>query len=378
MKDLSSIKLETGTYDEVTLVDLICTDAQKKTYYKRNKFAGGKQRSSFLDTLSRCCEYEYDVESKTYNIQFVYEYPKMLQEAKIHKGIYQYIAPLILFNVLYGEDRDGRRSVITSLNLAQTVNLINSNYGVVKSYQDKAQEIFELPYSVLMEFFNKAEDSMDNYIRRCVKYLAYMNCVIYNEVHMIGIIPKTAKINNGEVIIREPEIRTATEDEMKLYARLVDKATKESKIYSEKEKWYGAKSNLYLKKLNRLLKKHGIAFVCKAFELYRVNGDRCKEILSTFNDMTINERRVEVGKVMKMIMDDNAEERYRKNADKYGPDYIEQFKKLSDITMPYDAESIFTLLCDNEDRDEDFQDRMQSRYGFTIKYKKLKEMPNEK
>ena len=33
---------------------------------------------------------------------------------------------------------------------------------------------------------NKADNRIDDYIRRCIKYLSAMNCVIYNETHMIG------------------------------------------------------------------------------------------------------------------------------------------------------------------------------------------------
>ena len=40
----------------------------------------------------------------------------------------------------------------------------------------------------------KADNRIDDYIRRCIKYLAAMNCVIYNETHMIGVMPTTAEI----------------------------------------------------------------------------------------------------------------------------------------------------------------------------------------
>lgn len=43
-----------------------------------------------------------------------------------------------------------------------------------------------------------------------------MNCVIYNETHMIGVMPTTAEIENGHIIVEQAEIRKATDDEMKL------------------------------------------------------------------------------------------------------------------------------------------------------------------
>ena len=58
----SMVRLKRGEYNEVTLVDKICTDAQKRSYHRKEKFASGKHRSMFLDTLSRYCDYEFDAE----------------------------------------------------------------------------------------------------------------------------------------------------------------------------------------------------------------------------------------------------------------------------------------------------------------------------
>jgi len=189
--------LKRGTYNESSLVDKVCSEAQRRSYHHKEKFASGKHQSMFLDTLARYCDYEYDPETKKYKVLEVYKYPKSLYDSKIHKGIYQYLAPLILYQVVYGKDskaKKDRMAVITSLDLAHITNLVNSNYNNMKYNQDAAHTDLDFDQNVLTEYFNKADNRIDDYIRRCIKYLSAMNCVIYNETHMIGIMPKTAEI----------------------------------------------------------------------------------------------------------------------------------------------------------------------------------------
>ena len=362
------VKLKRGTYNESSLVDKVCSEAQRRSYHHKEKFASGKHQSMFLDTLARYCDYEYDPETKKYKVLEVYKYPKSLYDSKIHKGIYQYLAPLILYQVVYGKDskaKKDRMAVITSLDLAHITNLVNSNYNNMKYNQDAAHTDLDFDQNVLTEYFNKADNRIDDYIRRCIKYLSAMNCVIYNETHMIGIMPKTAEINNGHVIIEPAQVRRATDEEMELYAKLVEQASKKAKITYDSEKWYGKKALRYTSELTRLMKEHGILFMCRAFELWRVDEQQCKNILRSFNDKTIDQRRQEIGVVLKAIMDTNAEKRLEKN-EALGSNYIEQFKRLSDITLLYNADDIMKLLPSAQSKD--YQKTMQERYGYEVEY----------
>lgn len=357
--------MKKGTFNEVTLVDKICSDAQRRSYHKKEKFVSGKYQSMFLDTLARYCDYEYDPTTKKYTVLEVYQQPKTLYDSKIHKGIYQYLAPLILYEVLYGDSHKDRQAVITSADLAQTVKLVNGNYNNLKFNQVAAHKDMDFNLNILAEYFNKADNRIDDYVRRCIGYLAAMNCVIYNETHMIGTMPKTADIENGHVIVAPGEIRKATDDEMTLYSKLVEKASRRAKITSDREKWYGKKSVCYNHELIRLLKENGILFVCRAFTLWRVDEEQCKKILRSFNDKTIDQRREEIGTVFKVIMDSNAEKRLEKNQG-LGSDYIEQFKRLSDITLLYEADDVLKLLPSIKGKN--YQNTLQERYGLEIEY----------
>jgi hypothetical protein len=358
-------KLKCIEYNESVLVDKVCTDAQRKAYRKKNKFVNSTYRKMFLDTLSRYCDYEYDAESKKYRITEVFDYPITLAESRIHKGIYQYLTPLILNEVLFGEESTNRKAVITSVDLARSVGMINENYNVAKFNQDAMQTDLDFSSAVLAEYFNKADNRMDEYIRRCIKYLKSMNCVIYNETHMISLLPQEVEIENGRIIIKPHTIRRATDDEMKLYASLVDQAAKQAKITSDNEKWYGKKALKYRNTLTALLREHNIEFVCRAFELWRVDTDRCKSIMRSFADKTIDQRRHEIGYLMQTVMDTNAENRLIKNPS-LGANYLEQFKKLSDIVMPPDAEDIRPKL--KSIKEQDLQEKLKNKYNYEIEY----------
>lgn len=346
-------------------MDKICSDAQRRSYHKKEKFASGKHQSMFLDALARYCDYEYDPAHKRYTVLDVYKIPKTLYDSKIHKGIYQYLAPLILYEVLYGDSHRDRQAVITSADLARTVKLINGNYNNLKFNQAAAHRDMDLNLNILSEYFNKADNRIDEYVRRCIGYLAAMNCVIYNETHMIGIMPKTAEIENGHIIVAPGEIRKATDEEMTLYSRLVEKASRRAKINSDSEKWYGKKSVRYNHELIRLLRENGILFVCRAFTLWRVDEEQCKNILQSFNDKPLDQRRQEIGAVFKLIMDSNAEKRLEKNQ-ALGENYIEQFKRLSDITLLYEADDVLKALPSI--RGKNYQNTLQEKYGYEVEY----------
>ena len=222
-----------------------------------------------------------------------------------------------------------------------------------------------LSKTVLSEYFNKADNRIDDYIRRCVKYLKSMNCVIYNEVHMIGMLPKTAPIENGHIIIEEGEVRVANKEEMELYSSLVEEASKRAKIKTDNEKWYGKKAAKYNTELSNLLKEHGIEFVCRAFELYKVDEKRCKSVLKSFADKTLEQRRKEAGYMLSAMMNTNAEIRLVKNPS-LGNDYLDQFKKLSDIVMIADAPNVLTMTPSVKN---DPQKRLRKKYDYEVEYR---------
>lgn len=73
----------------------------------------------------------------------------------------------------------------------------------------------------------------------------------------------------------------------------------------------------------------------------------------------MNQYRQEIGTLLKIIMDENAEERIKKRGslDEY---YLEHFKDLSDITLLYDAPDITPQLPSAKSYEEKIQEQANS------------------
>lgn len=353
---INNINLQARVYLEKSLVELICTAAQKREYNKRGKFPNSQKQKLFFSRLSRYCEYEHDPESRKYKITRVFESPITDAELKLHKGIYQYLAPLILAQVI--SDEKNRMSLITSYDLARDTYMVNRNYGYMKSRQNSVVTDIKIHKSTVLEFFTNTDSRIDDYVEQCIKYLATLNCIFFDQIHIIAVDEELSVKNEGKKIKVNQAVNRhkATQKELENYASIVDKASVIAGVVNASDRWYGKTGVLYKAALDSLLKAEGIKYVIKGFELYRINMDRCKYILQTFKDKTLEDCKQEIGTVFKYIVDSNAEKRSadKPRADK---DFIENFKNLSEITLLYDAEDIRPYMLSAKS----YQDLMQER-----------------
>lgn len=357
---IKNIVLNRGQYSESTLVDKVCTAAQQQSYHRKNKFANSKQRSMFLDRLSCYCEFECNSDTRKYKIKRVFKYPKTKAEIKVRQGIYQCLTPLILDKVL--NNCDGRWTIFSTFDLAENCCMFNRNYTMMKFNQKAVETDLKIPEFTTSEYFNKSDDRIDYYIRQCIKYLTEMNCVVFDEVHIIERYNEelVSDEENDDVLkLRTKEKHKATKEEMDLYTSLIEIASKKAGVRNNSDKWYGKTALRYQTELSRLFNKHKIKYVCRGFELWRVDTDRCKEILDSFKEKSMNQYRQEIGTLLKIIMDENAEERIKKrrSLDEY---YLEHFKDLSDITLLYDAPDIAPRLPSAKSYEEKIQEQANS------------------
>lgn len=357
------LKLKCIEYNEKTLVDKICTEKQKAAYCKKEKFPGGMSQKSFWSKLSDYCNYEYDPETRKYKVLNVFERPKTRAEKKVHGGIYQYIAPLMLDEFLSNKEN---KLVFVFLDLAKNIGVVNDNYNCVKFHQDAANNDLKFLNDILFDYFRKTDSCIDYYIQRSLMHLQSIGCIKYKDVHIIGFLPKEISLEGTSIIVEDDtRVEVATEKEMDLYLSIVEKASILADIENEREKWYGKKSMKYFSVLRHALREHGIEFVRKAFQVYQIDEDRCKEILASFADKTLAQRKREVGDALSAIVIKNAESRLAKNPD-LGNEYLDQFKRLSSIVLSADAENIATMMPSVED---DSQKKLKRRCGYKIEYR---------
>ena len=333
------MNLEKRMYQESELVRLICTPAQIQSYEQRGKFVGGKQRSMFLDKLATFCDFDYDSKRRSYTITELFDMPKTMAQARLHKGIYQYLAPLILNEMINHHD-ENHKARLTVFDLAKRIAMVNKNYDYIKYSMEQSGKELEIPYYEMYEYFNKTDLQIDEYLRRCIQYLRSENCVIANEVHVIQTFEKTSHIeNNVDVVLKEKEQHTATDAEMDLYARLVEEASKISGAHTNYEQWYGSNSGAFKRALKQLLDANGIDYVCRGFEMWYVDLDKCKKMLDEYSDIPLEQRVQMLGQVFKLMIDQNAEKRAAKKS-LIDNSYVEHFKTLSSLTVLSGAKDV--------------------------------------
>ena len=339
-EEVRKIDLKKQMYHEYELVKKLCTEAQIKSYEKNYKFSGGKQRSIFLDKLSAYCEYEHDRQNRTYTITELYDIPMTMAQARLHKGIYQFLAPLILNEMLNNHD-ENNKARMTIFDLARQVALINPNYDYVKFNMELSSDELDIPYLDINEFFKRADVKIDEYLRRCLKYLRSENCVLVNEVHVIQTFEEKVDISDGvAVITKVKDLHTASDDEMNLYSRLVEEASNISGAHTNQEQWYGKNAQKFKRVLEESLRNNGIDYVCRAFEMWYVDLNKCEKMLAEYTqEFSIEEHADMLGKVFKLMIDENAENRLGKKS-YFDTDYVEHFKTLSSLTILPDAEDL--------------------------------------
>jgi hypothetical protein len=352
-------KLKKGKISEEALVEKLCTNNQYLYYRNKNKFQGGIQKKTFLQKLSRLCDYEYNEDEKTFFIKEIYKYPKPIVLPKLKDGIYQHLAPLILNDIVNHHDKNNK-TIITSIGVAHEVEMINRNYDKVKYNIDTACYDLNLPFYTMAEYFDKADTAIRYYIKKCLQYLKDGNYIILHDIFIICTFINNKDLMNSDYSIkRKEDVHLASDEEMKVYSSCVGIASRYAGIEKDNEKYYGRKSKKFQDKLKDLLFAKNIKYVYQGFEMYYTDLERCKNLLNEFNDMPLDMRKNNLCEVFKYILNFNAKTRFDKGKI-FDEEYLKHFETLSDITILKDAEDILPKLSSYKTKEDKIQDEIDN------------------
>jgi hypothetical protein len=276
----------------------------------------------------------------------------------MHNGLYKYIAPLILLRLVEGHDENNKITFTTS-KWANQIHMVNKNYGSVKYYKNDIANKLDWDKDDVTDFFLKVDDMISSYFQMTLDYLNSTGSIIWREVNMVREeIPDKKLVGydeRGRPIyepILVPKDRIATEDDMTFYSKCLEMADNEAGVEEGKlnQRYFGEKAVEFTKSLSIALNENKIKYIYKAYEVYFVHLDWCKNILKGFNvDKDIN---IFISKFneefVEMIMK-NANNRYsdafinvlihydnsRKPREeyKYTEHYLDIFTDLCDMTI---------------------------------------------
>lgn len=336
--------LKNGIVSEKDLVNIFATTGQAQKYFSVNKFTGNN-KNILLKEVSRYCSI-VDLGNRQYEISEVKKYPIPKIYDKMNKSLYQYIVPLILNKLIDGHDKNNKIT-LTSNKWARQIQMINGNYNLIKFHKKDASDKLDFRISYIEDFYNKADDMINNYLEMSLKYLKQTGSIIWREVYMVhmeSVGDKIIEIDDSNNIYAEFNVdeHQATQEEMEFFSRCVEAADKIAGIDkssdTDRERYYGKKALRFTKALSSELNKRNIKYIYKTYEVYYIHLDRCKDMMRLFN----NENMIEnFNHEFEKLITDNATKRYKKGElSKYSEDYVNTFVDLCEITINSKTESM--------------------------------------
>lgn len=359
------IKFRRGLVSEDKLVSMLCTEKQYLDYCKKGRFTSGTTKNTFLTKISQYCEYEYDKENKMFQITNIFDCPKSSSLVKMQAGIYRYMAPIILHAMIYKCDKNNKITIPTS-GFARMIYMINENYNVVKYNQSETSTDLEMEINTISDFLQRTDGAISYYISQCLKYLQSDNYIISNRNHIICTISEEFTSSDSNITKRIVEdVHVASDEEMDMYRDCHDIASKRAKIKKLNECYFGKKSLLYQKVLKQEFKRKNIKYVCNGYDLYCVNKNRAKILLSEFEERSMEENALLLSMEFKNMLITNAEKRVSE-LDEEDLFYCPAFEKLSDITIIKGVEDIKPKLTSLKSAEEKLSE-MSDQYSVRIK-----------
>lgn len=340
---MNSLNIKTGIISESELVNLFGSEAQKKSYLEKGKFIG-TYKTALFKKLNKYCEIK-SVKKKNsnenlYKITQVYDYPLPANYDKMQKSIYKYIVPLILNSLINGHDKNNSIE-ITVGKWAREINMINHNYSLVKHNREDTSSETQIQLDTINEFYDKADHMINWYISNALDYLKSAGLIIWREVNQVTV----EESDNKSVIDCDGNISVnvnltthqASKEEMEYYAQCIAIADKEAGIENAGERYYSKKAKPFQNVLKRELYKRKIKYIYGAYEAYYINLDKCKSLLSHFEDISSDKLIDNFNKEFSDMIIKNAGERFEKNAMKYlynsKNEYQLSFESLCEITI---------------------------------------------
>lgn len=373
MNQRETIKI--GIISEHELVELYGSEAQKKSYFDNGRFIGS-YKTALFKKINKYCDIK-PIKRKNqienmYKIIKVYKYPLPSNYDKMQKSLYKYIVPLILNSLINGHDKNNSIE-ITVGKWAREINMINRNYNLIKYNREDSSKETQICIDTINEFYDKADHMINWYISNALEYLKNAGLIIWREVDQVTI----EESDNKSIIDCEGNIdvnvnlatHQATKEEMEYYANCISIADKEVGIENASERYYSKKAKRFQEILKRELYKRKIKYIYSAYEAYYIDLDKCKSLLSHFDDANSQNLIDNFNKEFSDMIIKNADDRFEKNALKYlynsKNEYKLSFESLCEITIDNKTE-YFGKRIREKNNDDNYNLQITHKKGDNI------------
>lgn len=342
---------------EEQLVQLFATDKQKNKYKSNGNVFSSSNKTTIMKQAKKLCDIE-DLGNKNYRINYYYKYPVPKNFEQMNDGVYKFMIPLILINLVNADIYGTGRLTFTYNQWYKMIELINDNYTNIKQNINWTSESKDLSSEVLYEYFNKTDQSLIYYFKKSMEYLKDANLFDYKKSQWVCIREVQRNVENeirynefGEIKPAESKkqitinytYRAASNDELVFIRKCEQDACEMLGVdwTDPVIKYYSEHSKAIFKKVKELLLEKNIMFVYTAYDIISTEKDieRCNELLCSFNLRNTNKLAPNLSKAFSAIVLENANKR---QIDKVERRFIEEsdikkimkdFKKITSLTI---------------------------------------------
>lgn len=214
-----------------------------KNYKELCEFLGEKVKSSNSKTkqLKEWQRYfEFEKNGIAYKIIKVYNKPQAIT--------YMDKLELLLLNMMVQSENNNYTIFTPKTTLLENLNIINDNYRYYHQYNNTLAERTNIDKEVIYDFFRTIGGSVTKQLERALKNLSNSFLVKYTKVNMVCVYEY--KEGNKELIYRR-----ATKEEVEYSLMVKNKVMKEMDCKNEKEIIIRGIYNIFIKKINEILKE---------------------------------------------------------------------------------------------------------------------------
>ncbi len=326
------------------LIELFGTDVNKETYSKTKKVNNSLKE----DLLSRAkCEYKLviDLGRGRYEIDEKFEGEIIIPSNKMAHPIYGNLIPAILINIKnYHEN--GQVFCLSLNSIYAKFDMINKdNYSKMSSRRRVTSKVLDINFETLNEFFEVTHSSLKYYLENSLNFLSNINLIKVIKIPYVSLIKAETEHHKKNILDSELKqlYRRATKEEYQVILDYEEEIRKKYKI--EKGNKLFGKPMIELKEK---LEIHNIDFHYECYEILCMNSKEINHIVEfygidnlkyisenfcrNFINMTIANAEIRHNDAITM----NIKDYYR-----FGREYVEDFMKLSNITLDTKHKSIF-------------------------------------
>jgi hypothetical protein len=288
--------LKIGKINNEKLVNLF---GSKKNieYYNKNKKINNTTKETLLKRAYCQCEI-LELGNGEYEIKKIRENELPQSFYLLNRGLYKYLAPMILKKILYDYHQDNALTT-TNFKYANTIGMINKNYTLIKKYKTSIVERYNFDKDNIYEYYKYVDSYIKYYIKSSLDLLKKCGVLKYDNPYMIIYrkIDDSHELSKIDINFND-KCRMASSSEVRYYTDAEELIKEKLGIKEDQEAYFSPKTPEFKKQLVNYLKENPfissegeeiiIMLMFKGYRIWYTTIEKCENLLNEFEDVDLS------------------------------------------------------------------------------------------